>query len=87
MTPALHDMGVAALGRALAARQVSSAEIVEHQLARIAAHGRLGAFLHVAADTARAQACAIDARRAAGDPLGPLAGVPIAHKDLSLIHI
>jgi len=82
MTPALHDMGVAALGRALAARQVSSAEIVEHQLARIAAHGRLGAFLHVAADTARAQACAIDARRAAGDPLGPLAGVPIAHKDI-----
>ena len=82
MTADLHDMGVAALGRALAARQVSSAEVVEHQLARIAAQGRLGAFLHVAADVARAQSHAIDARRAAGESLGPLAGVPIAHKDI-----
>jgi aspartyl-tRNA(Asn)/glutamyl-tRNA(Gln) amidotransferase subunit A len=82
VTPALHDMGVAALGRALAARQVSCAELVEHLLARVAAQGRLGAFLHVAADSARAQANATDARRAAGDPLGPLAGVPIAHKDI-----
>ena len=82
MTADLHDMGVAALGRALAARQVSSAEVVEHQLARIATQGRLGAFLHVAADVARAQSHAIDARRAAGESLGPLAGVPIAHKDI-----
>ncbi len=82
MSGALHEMGVAALGRALAAREVSSAEVVEHLLARIAAHDELGAFLHVAADAARAQARAVDARRVKGDTLGPLAGVPIAHKDI-----
>ena len=82
MTVELHAMGVAALGRALAARQVSSAEVVEHLLTRIAAQSALGAFLHVAGDVARTQALAIDARRARGDTLGPLAGVPIAHKDI-----
>ncbi len=82
MTAALHEMGVAALGRALAAREVSSLEVVEHLLARISAQEGLGAFLHVAADAARAQARAVDGRRAAGDALGPLAGVPIAHKDI-----
>ena len=82
MTAALHEMGVAALGRALAAREVSSLEVVEHLLARISAQQGLGAFLHVAADAARAQARAVDGRRAAGDALGPLAGVPIAHKDI-----
>jgi aspartyl-tRNA(Asn)/glutamyl-tRNA(Gln) amidotransferase subunit A len=82
MSGGLHEMGVAALGRALAARQVSSAEAVEQLLARIDRHSALGAFVHVAADAARAQARAIDARRARGEALGPLAGVPIAHKDI-----
>ncbi|MGA8466776.1 MAG: Asp-tRNA(Asn)/Glu-tRNA(Gln) amidotransferase subunit GatA, partial [Trebonia sp.] len=40
------------------------------------------AFLHVAADDARARAREVDARRKAGEPLGPLAGVPVAVKDL-----
>ncbi len=81
MTPALHEMGVAALGRTLAAREVSCVEVTGHLLARIARQ-QLGAFLHVAAEAALAQARAIDARRAAGEALGPLAGVPIAHKDI-----
>ncbi|HEY6087723.1 MAG TPA: Asp-tRNA(Asn)/Glu-tRNA(Gln) amidotransferase subunit GatA [Burkholderiaceae bacterium] len=82
MTAALHEMGVAALGRALAEREVSSAELVEHSLGRIEAQHGLGAFLHVASASALEQACAIDARRASGEALGPLAGVPIAHKDI-----
>jgi aspartyl-tRNA(Asn)/glutamyl-tRNA(Gln) amidotransferase subunit A len=82
MSGALHEMGVAALGRALAARQVSSAELVEHLLGRIHDRQALGAFLHVDGESARAQAQAIDARRARGEALGPLAGVPIAHKDI-----
>ena len=43
---------------------------------------RVKAFLHVAADDARARAREVDARRKAGEPLGPLAGVPVAVKDL-----
>ena len=82
MSAELHSMGVAALGRALAARQVSSVEVVAHLLGRIAAQPQLGAFLHLAGDAARAQAEALDIRRAKGEALGPLAGVPIAHKDI-----
>jgi aspartyl-tRNA(Asn)/glutamyl-tRNA(Gln) amidotransferase subunit A len=75
-------MGVAALGRALAAREFSSAEVVAHLLKRIEAQRALGAFLHVDAERALAAAQAIDARRAKGESLGALAGVPIAHKDI-----
>ena len=82
MSAELHSMGVAALGRALAARQVSSVEVVAHLLGRIAAQPQLGAFLHLAGDAARAQAEGLDIRRAKGEALGPLAGVPIAHKDI-----
>ncbi|HET9822368.1 MAG TPA: Asp-tRNA(Asn)/Glu-tRNA(Gln) amidotransferase subunit GatA [Burkholderiaceae bacterium] len=82
MTLSWHSKGVAALGRALAAREVSSEEVVQALLARIGAHAGLGAFLHVDAEGARAAARAVDARRAAGEALGPLAGVPIAHKDI-----
>jgi aspartyl-tRNA(Asn)/glutamyl-tRNA(Gln) amidotransferase subunit A len=75
-------MGAAALGRALAARQVSSVEVVGAMLARAQAHRALGAYLHIDADGALAGARAVDERRARGEPLGPLAGVPIAHKDI-----
>ena len=79
---ALHEKGVAALGRALAAREVGSAEVVTHLLARIEAQRGLGAFLHVDGQRALDGARAIDARRAKGETLGALAGVPIAHKDI-----
>jgi aspartyl-tRNA(Asn)/glutamyl-tRNA(Gln) amidotransferase subunit A len=75
-------MGVAALGRALAARELSSAEATQALLARAQAHEALGAYLHIDAEAALAVARAIDDRRARGDALGPLAGVPIAHKDI-----
>ena len=77
----MHELGVSEVTRALAAREFSSAELVEHLLARIDAHAPLGAFLHVDADGARAAARAADHRRAAGDA-APLLGVPIAHKDI-----
>src|SRR5262245_28607942 len=41
----------------------------------------LNAFNHIAADRALERATAIDRRRAAGDRLGPLAGIPVALKD------
>ncbi|MDE2253655.1 MAG: Asp-tRNA(Asn)/Glu-tRNA(Gln) amidotransferase subunit GatA [Betaproteobacteria bacterium] len=70
---------------ALQSRSISSLELVQEQLARIAAHAELGAFLHVAEDRARQQAQAADAARAqssAHAPVGPLLGLPIAHKDV-----
>jgi aspartyl-tRNA(Asn)/glutamyl-tRNA(Gln) amidotransferase subunit A len=79
---ALHEQGVAALGRALAAREVSSVEVVTHLLSRVEAQRALGAFLHVDGQRALSDARAIDARRAKGESLGALAGVPIAHKDI-----
>lgn len=77
----LHDLGVAALSRALADKQVSSTELVDHLLGRINDQRSLGAFLHVDADGARAAAKAADAARAAGQA-GALTGVPMAHKDI-----
>lgn len=79
--PALHDLGVAQLSRALAAKEVSSAELVDHLLGRVNDRRDLGAFLHVDADGARAAAKAADAARAAGQA-GALTGVPMAHKDI-----
>jgi aspartyl-tRNA(Asn)/glutamyl-tRNA(Gln) amidotransferase subunit A len=76
-----HDMGVAELGRALAAREVSSTELTKHLLARVATHEHLGAWLVVDAEHALAQAQVADQRRAAG-AAGALLGVPIAHKDI-----
>jgi len=81
MTMALHELGVAGLGQALARRETSSSELVDHLLGRIGTQSSLGAFLHVDAEGARAAARAADARRAAGET-GPLLGVPIAHKDI-----
>jgi len=57
-------------------------EIAESTLARIAERdGSLHAFLAVAKDELIAQARAVDEKRARGEALGPLAGVPIALKD------
>jgi aspartyl-tRNA(Asn)/glutamyl-tRNA(Gln) amidotransferase subunit A len=77
----LHEMGVAALQRALADKAVSSQELVGHLLGRIEADKSLGAFLQVDAEGAGMAARDADARRAAGDS-APLLGIPIAHKDI-----
>ena len=78
---ALQKMGVAELARALAARQLSSVEVTRALLAAIDRHRDLGAFLAVDGERAMAAAQAADAAIAAGRA-GPLAGVPIAHKDI-----
>ena len=71
------------LSRRLAAREISAAELTQAQLDRIAdVDTEIHAFLHVDADGALATARDVDTRRAAGEELHPLAGVPIAVKDV-----
>jgi aspartyl-tRNA(Asn)/glutamyl-tRNA(Gln) amidotransferase subunit A len=73
----------AELGRLIASGEVSAVEVTRAHLDRIAEiEPKIDAFLHVAEESAIEQARAVDERRAAGEELGPLAGVPIAHKDI-----
>ncbi|MGC1215603.1 MAG: Asp-tRNA(Asn)/Glu-tRNA(Gln) amidotransferase subunit GatA [Micromonospora sp.] len=67
----------------VAGGETSAVEVTRAHLDRIAAvDDRVNAFLHVDTEGALAAARAVDERRAAGDELGPLAGVPVAVKDV-----
>ena len=71
----------------VASGEASAVEIAQAHLDRITAvDGDLHAFLHVDADGALAAAKAVDERRAAGEALSPLAGVPLAMKDVVVTH-
>ena len=73
----------AELAGRIAAREVSSEEVTRAHLDRIdEVDGEINAFLHVGADEALRAAQDVDTRLAAGEELGPLAGVPIALKDV-----
>ncbi len=61
---------------------VSAVEVTSHALERIEEHAALRAFVAVDGDGALTQARAVDRARAAGDDLGPLAGIPLGVKDL-----
>jgi aspartyl-tRNA(Asn)/glutamyl-tRNA(Gln) amidotransferase subunit A len=68
---------------AVASGEASAVEVAQAHLDRIATvDDRVGAFLFTDADGALAAARAVDERRAAGERLGPLAGVPLALKDI-----
>src|SRR5499427_7629074 len=83
MDSELTRMTAAGLAARMAAGEVSALEVTDAHLARIGqVDGRVRAFLHVEADGAREAARAVDRRRAAGETLGPLAGVPLALKDV-----
>ncbi|MEN9358366.1 MAG: Asp-tRNA(Asn)/Glu-tRNA(Gln) amidotransferase subunit GatA [Neisseriaceae bacterium] len=70
------------LSAALAAKQISSVELTQLYLDRIAKlNPQLNAYITVDAALSLAQAQAADAERTAGNA-GPLAGIPIAHKDI-----
>src|SRR6478752_3125930 len=67
----------------IASGELTAVEVTEAHLARIeAVDEKVHAFLYVDREGALAQARAVDAQRAAGRKLGPLAGVPLAMKDI-----
>src|ERR1700678_4163568 len=79
----LTEVAAAAMAAAVAAGEVSSVELTKAHLDRIdRTDVKVRAFLHVGAESALAAARAVDDRRAVGEPLGPLAGVPLALKDV-----
>ena len=81
MAQDLNNASVVELAARLQARELSAVEAAQHVLQRIDSHQALGAFVAVDADATLAQARAADAAMAQGRA-GPLAGVPIAHKDI-----
>jgi aspartyl-tRNA(Asn)/glutamyl-tRNA(Gln) amidotransferase subunit A len=83
MSQELTRMTAADLAATISSRETSAVEVTEAHLERIAAvDGQVHAFLHVDAEGAVAAASSVDERRAAGEELGPLAGVPLALKDV-----
>ncbi len=79
----LWHLSMVEQARRVAVGGVTARELVDAHLARIEAlDDKVGAFLHVDSDGARAAADLIDARRGRGEKLGPLAGVPIGLKDV-----
>jgi aspartyl-tRNA(Asn)/glutamyl-tRNA(Gln) amidotransferase subunit A len=84
MSTELIRENAATLAGRIAAKEISSTELTQACLDQIAAtDDRYHAFLHVAADEALAEAARVDAAVAAGERLpSPLAGVPVALKDV-----
>lgn len=73
---------VAEISAALKAGDISSVEITQAYLNRIAKlNGELNAYITVCEESALEQAAAADAGRSAGNT-SPLLGIPIAHKDI-----
>ncbi|MGP4053535.1 Asp-tRNA(Asn)/Glu-tRNA(Gln) amidotransferase subunit GatA [Mycobacterium sp. 4D054] len=80
----LIKLDAATLGEKIAAKEVSSTEVTQAFLDQIAdTDERYHAFLHVAAERALDAAATVDKSLAAGErPASPLAGVPLALKDV-----
>ena len=78
----LTDFTIAAAAAALRKREISARELTDAHLGAIdALNPRINAFITVTPELARAQADAADLALARGDA-GPLAGIPLAIKDL-----
>ncbi len=73
----------AQMAHALSAGEITSVTLTEQHLDRISqVDDEVHAFLHIDREGALEQAATIDAKRSAGEKLSPLAGVPLALKDV-----
>lgn len=81
-TPDLCDLGATDMARLVRAGDVSAGELLEAHIGRIEqVNARLNAVVVKCYDAAREAARAVDRRRAAGETLPALAGVPITVKE------
>jgi len=78
----LTQLGVKAIHDGVAGGEFTAREVAEAFNANVAAAGQLNAFIVATPEKALEAADRVDADRAAGKPLGSLAGVPIGMKDL-----
>ena len=79
----LTELGVAAIRDGVASGAFTAVEVAgAFNAAAAGAQAALNAFIKLTPDKALDAAAKVDAARAAGQPLGPLAGVPIGMKDL-----
>lgn len=85
--PPLHEQTAAGLARRIRDRDLSPIDVVDTFLDRIQTRNdRTNAFITITADRAREHAEAAEDALEAGDPIGPLHGVPVAIKDLEPVH-
>lgn len=77
----MHTKTLSELAAGLRSKEFSSVELTQFFLGRISQHQDLNAFITVSAESALQQAQAADQLLAAGNA-GPLAGIPIAQKDI-----
>ena len=92
MTPTLHPsapsdelctLTAIELAQRIRKKQVSARDVMSAHLARIErVNPKINAIVTLVADRAMADAARADEKQAHGDPLGPLHGLPVAHKDL-----
>ncbi len=74
------------MARAVRERQISARELLDLHLDRIEErNGEIGAVVSLDPERARAAAAAADQTLAAGEPVGPLHGLPFAVKDTHLL--
>ena len=81
-SPPMHKATITALARQLAGKEISSVELVSHFLSRIKQlNQKYNCFVGLDEEKSLAQARAADAMRATGTA-APLAGIPVAQKDI-----
>src|SRR5450759_1501107 len=82
----LNLLSVSELSTKLQSREISAREVLDAHLVQIERiNARVNAIVTLDGEGAYRQADAIDARRMKGEALGPLAGLPIACKDMERV--
>ena len=85
MSDELNFLSATELAARIRDKQVSAVEVMQAHLAQIErVNPKVNAMVTLQAEEALKQARAADAKQAKGEALGPLHGLPVAHKDLFL---